>query len=267
MDQNTKTTFVGIRVPETFTWLRVCVSPTSSEPLSIRRNSASLTTIVILLGCLIHSSATGQLVQRSEYGGGIGVFNYTGDLARNFDFRNVKPAATLFYRANISKVVSFRTSMTGGKLGASDSRPFDPFAARRGQSFNIFVLELSGVYEYHFLDWRDDTRRLRFTPYLFAGLAMFGITGNKSKPAEYSNVQFCIPFGGGLKYVLNPNYYLSLEYGIRKTFFDYLDNVSDGDFSYKNYQYGNPHDYDHYYFVALTLTRTLYDIPCPRSPY
>jgi hypothetical protein len=76
-----------------------------------------------------------------------------------------------------------------------------------------------------------------------------------------------IPFGGGIKYVLNPKYYLSLEFGVRKTFFDYLDNISDGDPSFKNYQYGNKFDYDSYYFLGVTLTRTFYDIPCPTNPY
>ena len=76
-----------------------------------------------------------------------------------------------------------------------------------------------------------------------------------------------IPFGGGIKYILNPKYYIAIEFGVRKTFFDYLDNISDGDPSQKNYQYGNKFDYDTYYFLGVTLTRTFYDIPCPTNPY
>ncbi len=129
-------------------------------------------------------------------------------------------------------------------------------------------MELSGVFEYHFLDWRDARRKLRFTPYLFAGAGLFGISGNDHKAAEYSNVQLAIPFGAGMKYVLNPKYYISLEVGIRKTFFDYLDNVSGSpNTTNKNYQYGNPNDYDNYFFTGISLTYTFYDIPCPSSPY
>jgi hypothetical protein len=76
-----------------------------------------------------------------------------------------------------------------------------------------------------------------------------------------------IPFGGGVKYVLNPKWYLSLEFGMRKTFFDYLDNVSGGDFRNKNYQYGNDNNNDHYYFLGFSITRTFYTIPCPTNPY
>lgn len=214
------------------------------------------------------SIATAQIEQRSEIGFGLGTFNYTGDLVRSYNFSYSQPAATIFYRANISKVISFRASFTAGKLAADDAtNPIDAFAVQRNASFDIFLSELSGVYEYHFLNWRDDIRRLRFTPYVFAGLALFNMSGVTNKADQYSTVQLAVPFGGGVKYVVNPKFYVSLEIGIRKTFFDYLDNVSDGDKAYKNYQYGNGNDYDNYFFLGLSLTRTFYDIPCPTNPY
>src|SRR5687768_12267411 len=102
------------------------------------------------VACLSFTSLTAQ---RSEVGFGLGTFNYTGDLARTYNFLNSKPAATVFYRSNISKVVSFRTSITGGKIGASDKRPIDAFAEQRDASFNIFLMEAAMGMEYHFLNW------------------------------------------------------------------------------------------------------------------
>ena len=205
--------------------------------------------------------------QRSELGFGLGTFNYTGDLVRTYDLSYSKPAVTVFFRSNLSKVVSFRASVTAGKLGASE-KPIDAFAASRNASFDIFLFESALAMEYHFLNWRDDKRPMRYTPYLFAGIGLFGMAGNGMKPAEYSNVQASIPFGGGFKYILNPKWYAAFEVGIRKTFFDYLDNISDtNDQTQKNYQSGNPNDFDNYFFVGITLTRTFYDIPCPRNPY
>lgn len=234
--------------------------------MSIRGTLSSLS--VGFLVTFVITVGEAQITQRSEVGGGIGTFNYTGDLVRSYNFKFSQPAVTLFYRSNISKVVSFRAALTGGKLSASDTRvPIDAFSSQRKASFSIFLVELSGVYEYHFLDWRDDRRRLRFTPYLFAGLSLFNMLGSPPKTTQYSSIQMAIPFGGGIKYVLNPNYYLAVEFGVRKTFFDYLDNVSDGDPSFKNYQYGNKFDYDTYYFLGVTLTRTFYDIPCATNPY
>lgn len=224
---------------------------------------------LILAGLIqLATSSHAQLSQRSEVGVGLGTFTYTGDLVRNYNFGFSKPAATVFYRSNISHVISMRTSLTGGKLSASDARhPIDAFGAKRDYSFDVFVLEASVAFEYHFLDWKDSKRKLRFTPYLFGGFGLFSFSGNKTKTAEYSNVQPVIPFGGGIKYVLNPKYYLSLEFGIRKTMFDYLDNISDGNPAFKNYQYGNRFDNDAYYFLGITITRTFYDIPCPTNPY
>jgi hypothetical protein len=54
---------------------------------------------------------------------------------------------------------------------------------------------------------------------------------------------------------------------MRKTFFDYLDNVSGREGLTKNYKYGTPSDNDHYYFLGITLTRAFYTIPCPTNPY
>ena len=213
------------------------------------------------------SPVTRLLAQRSEIGFGLGTFNYTGDLSRTYNFLNSKPAATVLYRSNMSKVVSFRAAITGGKIGASDRRPIDAFARQRNASFNLFLMEASTVIEYHFLNWRDTKHILRYTPYLFGGLGLFSISGNGNKTSAYSNVQGAIPFGVGIKYIINPKWYLALEFGARKTFFDYLDNISVGDRRSKNYQYGNPFDNDAYYFLGVSVTRTFYDIPCPTNPY
>ena len=223
------------------------------------KQSAVVTSILLCISVFSHG-------QRSEVGFGLGTLNYTGDLVRTYDITNSKPAGTIFYRNNISRVVSFRATVTAGNVGAKEV-PIDAFASARNASFNIFLFETALGFEYHFLDWRDDKRPMRYTPYVFAGFGLFGISGYQSKPDEYSNIQGTIPFGGGFKYIVNPKHYISFEIGIRKTFFDYLDNVSAGDQTVKNYQYGNPNDFDNYFFVGITFTRTFYDIPCPTNPY
>jgi hypothetical protein len=43
---------------------------------------------------------------------------------------------------------------------------------------------------------------------------------------EYSNWQFSIPFGIGMKYTIDKKSSIGLEYGLRKTFTDYMDDVS-----------------------------------------
>lgn len=216
---------------------------------------------------LLLTTVSLTVAQRAEVGFGLGTLNYTGDLVRSYNFIYSRPAGTVFYRSNLTPVMSFRTSFTGGEVSANDRHPIDPLSSQRGASFDIILLEASTVFEYHFLNWHDERRPLRFTPYLMGGIGLFGISGNNSKTAQYSNVQVAVPFGGGIKYVVRPSFYVSLEFGVRKTFFDYLDNVSDGDQTTKNYQYGNPNDNDAYYFLGFSLTHTFYKIPCPTSPY
>lgn len=204
--------------------------------------------------------------QKSELGFGLGTLNYSGDLSRGFQFKNLQPAGTAFFRSNISQVVSFRTSVTAGKLAASE-QPIDALGSVRGKTFNVFLFEASTVMEYHFMNWRDLKRFNRFSPYWFGGIGLFGFTGPAKREGNYSTIQPVVPFGIGVKYIYNPSWYLALEFGARKTFFDQLDGVSGGNIRNKNFQFGNPADNDAYYFVGITLTRTFYSIPCPKNPY
>ncbi len=209
-----------------------------------------------------------SFAQETEIGFGVGGLKYSGDLSRGISLKSINPAGTVFFRNNISDAVSFRIGLTGGRLAASDDRtPIDPFAENRDASFSIFLFEASTVFEYHFLKWRQEHTLIRWTPYLFGGIAIFGISGEGDKTAEYSNIQPAIPFGLGVKYILNPKWYLGAEFGARKTFFDYLDNLSDGDGTVKNFQSGNPFDNDAYYYLGISLTYSFYTIPCPTSPY
>jgi hypothetical protein len=212
--------------------------------------------------------AFGVNAQGYEIGIGLGAYNYTGDLQRGLSIKTARPAGTGFVRYNFNNSVSFRGSLTFGKMIGWDERtPIDPFAVRRDASFDIFVFEASGVVEYHFLSWREEGYPIRWTPYFFGGFGLFGIIGAEDKPVDYSDIQPVIPLGAGVKYILNPRWYVGFEFGLRKTFTDYLDNVSEGDNVTKNYQYGNQHDTDMYYYGGFSITYSFYTIPCPTSPY
>ena len=94
----------------------------------IRKSGFNILLTAFIL--IIQGKVDAQILQRSEVGFGLGTFNYTGDLVRSYNFAFSQPAATVIYRSNVSKVVSFRASFTAGKLSASDTRaPIDAFAA------------------------------------------------------------------------------------------------------------------------------------------
>lgn len=222
--------------------------------------------INLLIISFLFSSTIHAQQSQSEMGFGLGVLNYTGDLTQSIKPRYFRPGASAHFRLNISNAVSFKASATGGRIVGSDIKaPVDSFAVRRNHEFGIYVVEISGVFEYHFFKWKEKPQ-IRWTPYVFGGLGLFTVMGSEVEK-EYSSIQPSLPFGVGAKYVLNPRQMLEFQFGLRKTFFDYLDNVSEGDLSHKNYQYGNWYDNDMYYYIGVSYTVSFYDIPCPKIPY
>lgn len=208
--------------------------------------------------------------QNSEIGIGLGGLSYTGDLHRGYKFLKNRPAATIFYRHTFSNAVSIRGGFTGGQLVGSDDKPMDEFAAARNREFDLLMLEGAVTIEYNFLDFLHSKSFTNYSPYLFLGIGAFTMFGEESRGNKYKKIQPSIPLGVGMKFLLDPRWQLGVEFGARKTFFDYLDNVSGFDETAskkgQNYQYGNQFDQDWYYFVGVTLSYTFYSIPCPYAP-
>lgn len=201
--------------------------------------------------------------QRDEIGVGVGGFNYSGDLARDFQVSDMRLGGTVFYRRNFNEYLSGKLSLSAGSLSGSDALPYDVLAQQRDTSFQIGVVELSGVIEYYFLNYKENINLLRWSPYFFIGGGVAFLGAHEEQVENYSSVQPVIPLGLGFKYIVNPVWHIGLEAGIRKTFTDYIDNISGSDLRLKNYAYGNQYSKDWYYFIGLSLSYTFYTIPCP----
>jgi hypothetical protein len=217
---------------------------------------------IILLTSIFSGSCFAQI---DEVGFGLGGLSYSGDLSRGFKILDSRPGGTFFLRSNVNDHLSWKFAITGGKI-ASKEAPIDPFGVQRQASFNITAVELSTSIEYHFLKFKSESSRTRWSPYFTAGIGLLAMSGISDKPVPYSSFQPAIPIGFGVKYVLNPKWIIGFEFEGRKMFFDYLDNVSKGDPLKKNYQYGNWYDNDSYYFIGFSLTYAFYRILCP-FPY
>jgi len=216
--------------------------------------------IIFLTFCL---SGSELFAQHNEIGVGLGGTNYTGDVVRTFGIKNTRPAGFLLYRRNFNDYLSLRGNLLFGGLAGSDNPPFDALAQQRDTAFNNSVLEFSAIVEYHFLDYKKNINLLCWSPYFFLGLGGAYFSAAPGPEQSYSRVQPVIPLGIGFKYILTPEFSLSVEAGARKTFFDYIDNVSDSDSFVKNYEYGNAYDDDWYYFIGVSLSYTFWTIPCP----
>lgn len=217
--------------------------------------------MVLLIAISWHAKA-----QKREIGFSLGAMYYTGDLARNWVLNNTGFAGMVLLRTNVNNHFSLRIAYTGGNLKGSDAKPIDAFATARASSFNIFISEFSGSFEYYFIDYKSKRAVVNWSPYFHGGLSIFGMLGHKDKTATFSTVQLAIPLGVGIKFQPVKQWTFGIEYGARILFFDYLDNISEGDVFNKNYQYGNKYDNDNYHYLGITVSRVLYKVICPTLP-
>ena len=199
-----------------------------------------------------------------EFGGGLGIMNYSGDLVRGYSFSTTSFAGSAFYRLNFSEIVTLKLAATVGSVKGSET-PIDAFAVERAHSFNNSILEFSSVFEYHFFDFKSEKAQYKWSPYIFGG---FGVASVGDIPAnsDVGKIQPVLPVGVGFKHIVAKKFSLGFEAGARKTFFDHLDGISDGDQTIKDYQYGNPKDDDWYFYTGISFSLILFDIPCP-FPY
>lgn len=217
-----------------------------------------LAILSLLISIDVHSQTNETY---SELGVMLGTSYYLGDL-NDKHFRQTQPAANIHYRYNLNNRLAIRAGFSAGQVRGSDKlNRVDTAKFNRNLHFRSYIYELSGVIEFNFLPYETGNRRYPFSPYIFTGLAMYnfnpqsrqfdtenpfdndgkdsnnpwldlqplGTEGQQSshypEKAPYQLVQFAIPIGIGLKLSVGDNLSIALEYGMRKLFTDYLDDV------------------------------------------
>lgn len=157
---------------------------------------------------------------------------YIGDLNTREHFVYSQPAFGLFYRLNHDYRASYRFGINYGKIQASDLEHSAAYQQERSLAFSSTIYELNALAEFNFKEYRIGHDKHRFSIFIFAGMSAFyfntqasgGIGPDEGK--SVSNIQVSLPFGVGFKVNLGKKVGLSLEWGPRKTWTDYLDNVS-----------------------------------------
>ena len=171
-----------------------------------------------------------------------GTSNYSGELQEkrfSFSQSNLAFGIGLLFEANEKLLI--RGDFTYGRISASDE--FSSKNKNRNLSFYSYVYEYSLGAEYVLLD----LYRYRVSPYLMTGIALYDFNpftkdkdGNKIMLSELSTEgqgffdgrkdyklrQYSIPIGGGIQWAINDNKRIGIVLGFRKTFTDYLDDVS-----------------------------------------
>jgi hypothetical protein len=174
-----------------------------------------------------------------------GIMNYQGDLNPNsFTLAHAKFAIGATFRKPLSRWFSIRAGVNYGHIEAADRYNRD-YLKPRNLSFYTTISEAYGALELDLLN----ISKTHFTPYLYGGVAVFHFNpwtyddaGQKNylKPLStegqgvadfptqkpYHLTQLALPFGVGFKYAVNDNINIGIEFSQRKTFTDYLDDVS-----------------------------------------
>lgn len=267
-------------------------------------------TLVILL------CAASQAQYRFGYfraGLSVGATNYLGDLDDDITFKFTKPGVGLIGAFRFNPHMEARFNVYQGWLGATDRNSIAKPRENRNLSFRSPVTEASFTMAYSLFGIGRGYRfRPKFNPYVFAGVGIFKfnpqaklnnqwydlqplgtegqyLSGNspsgKPYPKPYALTQVCMPVGGGVQIMLNKNWDLFAELGWRKTFTDYLDDVSSrypdlnalaasnpiaatlsnrGYPSVARYKRGDNKQYDWYVYSNVTASYIIDWVKCPK---
>ena len=189
------------------------------------------------------SVVSAQSFHLSVFGG---LSNYQGDLTDGIYVKNsTKAVGGLTLQYELTERLSLRTGLMYGKITGNDDFNTKTYLQARNLEFASSIAELSLVGEFTVFNLNN----IRWSPYVFGGVALFrfnpythdaehnkvflkplstegqGLEGYPERK-PYSLTQVALPFGGGIKYALTDNIRIGAEVGIRKTFTDYLDDVS-----------------------------------------
>ncbi|MEP6747566.1 MAG: DUF6089 family protein [Bacteroidota bacterium] len=198
---------------------------------------------IILLCFIIPSLVHAQNLHVDLFGG---FSNYQGDLQeKRFTTAQAKGAVGVGVRYDLSNHFAVRANFSYASLGADDKYNKQADLRARNLNFKTKIVENNLLLDYSFLNLNYH----KLSPYVFGGVAVFHFNpytndslGNKTylRPLstegeglaaypnrkEYNLTQFAIPFGAGVRWRFTDNITLSYEIGLRKTFTDYLDDVS-----------------------------------------
>lgn len=200
-----------------------------------------LITLTVLLPLLANA-------QRSEVGIQGGVSFYMGDLNPTGVFNFVQPAGGIFYRYNFTEHWAIRGNAILGWVYAEDAESDVRSQIDRNLSFSSQVLEFSVYGELNFFRYTPGDMRHPIAPFIFGGIALFKFnpkadldgTNYELQPLgtegqgttfypdrkQYSLTTASIPFGIGVKANISKRLSVGIEWGMRYTFTDYLDDVS-----------------------------------------
>jgi len=176
-----------------------------------------------------------------EIGGLIGGNYYTGELNRAGHFKSdvTHRAYGLYYREAFNSRWALRIGGLYGHVSGADSLSESAINQNRNLSFSSRVIEGSFLVEFNFLHYHSFVHADYFSPYLFGGFGVFHfnpigtLNGNsyelqsiQTEGVFYRRLSTAFIIGTGIKFKFSHRILFGLEWGLRRTLTDYLDDVS-----------------------------------------
>ncbi len=172
--------------------------------------------------------------------GGLGTSTYYGDLANSSNYINAQPNINAGLEYYFTNRIGARVELNWFTLSGDDKNADGGGRNFRNLSFQSSNFELSAVGIVNLFTQGDRFyRRPSFNVYGFTGVGLlyfnpkatykgvsYSLQPLKTEGVTYSLVSPVIPFGLGAKFKITPLFNISIEVGFRKTFTDYLDDVS-----------------------------------------
>ncbi|MEO5603834.1 MAG: DUF6089 family protein, partial [Cyclobacteriaceae bacterium] len=173
--------------------------------------------------------------------GGLNTSTYYGDLKDDSDIIDAKPSLSLGLMTSITKRINVRGEFSWVTLSGKDEESSDPGKTGRNLSFSSssYEFNVSGVVNFVEQKGNRFYQRSNFNGYVFAGIGglyfnpkaslegqKYALQPLQTEGIKYGRFAFVIPFGIGGKIKLTPFINLAIEAGWRKTFTDYIDDVS-----------------------------------------
>ncbi|MDF1866309.1 MAG: DUF6089 family protein [Saprospiraceae bacterium] len=176
--------------------------------------------------------------QYGEIGAYIGTSTYVGDLSEQEFNGNFQAMLGILGRYNFTPNLSVKASLTKGTIASDDADSKFEEIRMRNLNFRSDIIELSVTGEWNLIPFAIREEKTA-SPYLFLGLGGYyfnpqaqwkgewhNLHDLHTERQDYSRLQLAVPFGLGFKFNMSYKVNFGLEFGVRKTFTDYLDDVS-----------------------------------------
>lgn len=207
--------------------------------------------IIILILCLLHLKVHAQQKLR-EAGFFAGTSYYMGDINPSKQFYTPAPSVGVLFKFCFNDRHCLRFHGIYGQFRGNDLDFNNEFQQHRAASFSTSILDVSSIYEFNFLPFNYDPRKISFSPFLFGGLGYELILQSQGNAGNH----LAIPFGTGIKYHVNRTTTIGAEWSFRKIFTDKVDGVlNPGKPSDKSVISHN----DWYSFAGFFITFRLFD--------